>query len=105
MGNLRAQFKTRLGKHICGSLRSLKKNEVFPHLEANFGVQRNGGTYIELACQVASFAEREDLLNGRYSSRDLRHLLGHGGIGIRVDLLDFPSHGTLLIKLKEVSTM
>ena len=74
-------------------------------MENDYGIQRNGGTYIELACQVASYAERDDLLSDQHSSRDLHHLLGHGGIGIRVNLLDFPSHGALLVKLKEVQAL
>ena len=102
---LRLDFVKRLSTHVCGATTGIGARGAYPHLEQYYSVQRNGGTYVELPCQVVAYPERDDFLLETCSKSDLRRLIGPGGAGLRVKLLDFPSTASLLIKFREVPAL
>ena len=97
----RKQFKKRLVGHIASSHPNLRRDEVIGYLNEHHGITRNQSTYIELACVVKAYGERDDLMN----DRNLDWHLGRGSSGPSFDLLDFPASKSLQIKMKEASSV
>ena len=68
------------------------------------GIQRNGGTSIELLCVIKHYPKRSLLVMDSLLESDVREHVKKAG-GIHLDLVDYPHHTVTLLKWEDINSV
>eukprot|EP00579_Thalassiosira_antarctica_P032918 CAMPEP_0202000074 /NCGR_PEP_ID=MMETSP0905-20130828/6486_1 /ASSEMBLY_ACC=CAM_ASM_000554 /TAXON_ID=420261 /ORGANISM="Thalassiosira antarctica, Strain CCMP982" /LENGTH=203 /DNA_ID=CAMNT_0048556439 /DNA_START=74 /DNA_END=686 /DNA_ORIENTATION=- len=76
-------------------------NEATHSLRQVLGIPRSGQTYIDLQCIITVYPHRDKYMSSTLLAKDVREHISQG-VGMNIELCDYPSNKTTLLKWGEV---